>query len=95
MNNQDIGWAVNMLRQGHRVCRAGWNGKRMYLKLIEQPGNDWSEGGGPHLTMQPFVAMKTAQGTLVPWLCSVSDLLATDWDFAEFGLDSPPKETTE
>ena len=27
----------------------------------------------------PYVYIMTAQGDLVPWLCSQTDLLATDW----------------
>jgi hypothetical protein len=28
-----IGWAVKMMQDGHRVARAGWNGRGMYLFL--------------------------------------------------------------
>jgi hypothetical protein len=31
----------------------------------------------------PYVYMSTAQGDLVPWLCSQTDLLATDWEIVE------------
>lgn len=31
----------------------------------------------------PYVFMKTVHGDLVPWLCSQTDLLSTDWEFAE------------
>jgi hypothetical protein len=27
----------------------------------------------------PYIYMKTADGNLVPWLASQTDLLATDW----------------
>ena len=30
-----------------------------------------------------YVAMKTAQGNVVPWLASQTDLLAEDWYIAE------------
>lgn len=32
---------------------------------------------------EPYVYMKTAQGGLIPWLCSQADLLATDWEIAD------------
>lgn len=68
----DIGQAVTAMRAGMRVARAGWNGRGMYLYLqTTQP--PW----------QPFVVMFTAQGTLVPWLCSQTDLLADDWEQVE------------
>lgn len=28
----------------------------------------------------PYIYMKTADGGLVPWLCSQTDLLAEDWE---------------
>jgi len=68
---QGIGWAVKHLRDGGRVARAGWNGKHMYLEL-QLPDNN------SKMTL-PYVYMRTVQGDLVPWLCSQTDLLATDW----------------
>jgi hypothetical protein len=68
----DIGWAVKHMRAGHRVARHGWNGKNMWLEL--QVPDKHSK-----MTL-PYVFMKTAQGDYVPWLCSQTDLLATDWE---------------
>lgn len=69
-----IGWAVKALQNGERVARKGWNGKNMYLELQVPDANS-------KMTL-PYVYMKTAQGDLVPWLCSQTDLLATDWETA-------------
>ena len=66
-----IGWAIKQMQNGGRVARAGWNGKNMYLEL--QVPDAFSK-----MTL-PYVYMKTAHGDLVPWLCSQTDLLATDW----------------
>lgn len=74
MTPHDIGWAVKQLHGGSYVCRAGWNGKGMYLAL--QVPDEHSK-----MTL-PYVYMCTVQGYLVPWLCSQSDLLATDWEIA-------------
>lgn len=68
----DIGLAVKALKAKQRVARAGWNGKGMYLEL--QVPDEHSK-----MTL-PYVFMKTAQGDLVPWLCSQTDLLAEDWE---------------
>jgi hypothetical protein len=70
-----IGWAVKELQNGEKVRRAGWNGKGMWLAL--QTPLD-----GDNMTL-PYVFMSTAQGDLVPWLCSQTDLLATDWESAK------------
>ena len=73
----DIGWAVAQLQAGSKVARAGWNGKGMWLWL-DVPSAD--SAGPDGLPWQPTVMMKTAQDTHVAWLCSQSDLLATDWE---------------
>jgi hypothetical protein len=67
----DIGQAIEFMRRGHRVLRDGWNGKNMWLAL-QVPDE--------HSKMSlPYVYMKTVDGKLVPWLCSQTDLLASDW----------------
>jgi hypothetical protein len=40
---------------------------------------------GQRFNYLPHVDMWTAQGDLVPWLCSQTDLLATDWEIADDG----------
>lgn len=87
----DFGQALHALRNGLRVCRAGWNGKGMFLILV--PGSRVTVTAGRPLAAvlpvgtefdyQPHIDMWTAQGTLVPWLCSQSDMLANDWQLAE------------
>ena len=74
MGSNTIGWAVDQLRDGDRIRRAGWNGKNMYLELQEPDSHS-------KMTL-PYVYMFTADQKLVPWLCSQTDLLATDWDLA-------------
>lgn len=86
----DIGMAVFALRQGERVRRAGWDGKGMFLFLV--PGSEFDVNRPPLLGIYPagtriryhaHVDMKTATGEIVPWLCSQTDLLATDWELVE------------
>jgi hypothetical protein len=67
----DFGQALWMLRSEQRVARAGWNGKGMYLEL--QVPDEHSK-----MTL-PYIYMSTAQGDLVPWLASQTDMLAMDW----------------
>lgn len=93
-----IGWAVKQLQDGSKVRRAGWNGKDMWLSLSgpvgarEVPASSfWSENNaayarahGGTAKVLPCVTMKTATGEiLMGWLCSQTDLLATDWEIAE------------
>lgn len=71
----NIGDAVAALQCGEKVARSGWNGKGMYLEL---------QTPDAHSKMSlPYVYMRTAQGDLVPWLCSQTDLLADDWEYAK------------
>lgn len=87
----NIGEAVFALKQGHRVTRVGWNGRGMWLSLT--PGNNvradlfWSphnrlfaEENGGSAEVRPYVTMKTVDGSIVPWVCSQTDLLADDWE---------------
>lgn len=87
-----IGWAVKQMQNGSRVRRAGWNGKGMWLILVPgsqgltvDEGRPLAQAGlpvGQKFNYLPHVDMWTAQGDLVPWLCSQTDLLATDWEIA-------------
>ena len=68
----DFGWALDQLRAGRRVCRSGWNGKGMWIEL--QVSDEHSK-----MTL-PYIFICTAQGHLVPWVASQTDVLATDWE---------------
>ena len=87
MDGFGIGWAVDQLQQGSRIRRRGWNGKGMWLVLVhgvewqaESTGSRWSAVIDPPRYRADFVAMRAADGGLVPWLCSQADLLAIDWE---------------
>ena len=69
--NMNFGQALEALKSGERVTRLGWNGKDMWLALQRPDENS-------KMTL-PYIYMKTAQGDLVPWLASQTDLLANDW----------------
>lgn len=76
-----FGDALTCLRNGQRAWRVGWNGTGMYLFLI----SNWSYTDGKHdnFPNAPFIAMKTADNKVVPWLASQTDILATDWHVAQ------------
>lgn len=81
----DIGWAVQQLYRGRHVLRQGWNGKKMWLRLVKGESYDLPEGffiekDEPELS--PWIGMKTADNKFVPWLCSQTDILAQDWELA-------------
>ena len=78
----DIGEAVEEMRHGEKVARAGWNGKNMYIAL-HMP----RESGDVIVDdmTEPYVYMKTAQGGLIPWVCNQADVLAKDWEIIDDG----------
>jgi hypothetical protein len=84
---QDFSWALLQLKMGLKVSRSGWNGKGMFLFLVA--GSTFKVNRAPLLGIYPegteinycpHVDMRTADGKIVPWLASQTDLLADDWD---------------
>jgi hypothetical protein len=81
-------WALVRMKAGYLVARAGWNGKGMWLLLVRdleqldyrRLETGWSAAVKSLPALSPFIVMFTAQGTLIPWLASQTDLLATDWE---------------
>lgn len=75
-----FGDAVAALKEGLRVAREGWNGKDMWLLLVD--ANEYEVESYKYFTaneLAPYIAMKTADNKLVPWLASQTDVLADDW----------------
>lgn len=84
----DFGSAVRHMKTYHGACvsRRGWNGKGMFLFLV--PGSSFLVNRPPLLGIYPegtpisylpHIDMKTADGSIVPWLASQTDILAEDW----------------
>lgn len=78
-----IGWAVNHARHGHKVRRRGWNAKNLWVSFVPAGSVQVPQKFGDGKNVQPFLVMRTAEDTLVPWLCSQTDLLAADWELVE------------
>ena len=82
----DFSAALASLKMGWAVSREGWNGKGMFIYLV--PANAYPAqtgaakayfGEGAMVPYGGYIAMKTAQGNVVPWLASQTDILADDW----------------
>jgi len=82
----NFGEALAALKEGRRVSRSGWNGKGMFLFLVA--GSNFTVnrepllsimGAGAIVTYRPHIDMKDAEGKVVPWLASQTDILAEDW----------------
>lgn len=82
--------ALIAIKAGHRVAREGWNGKGMFVFLV--PGSTFKVNRPPLLGIYPegteinyhaHIDMKTADGMVVPWLASQTDILAEDWELVD------------
>lgn len=90
VNRLSFSQALHLIKSGRRVTRRGWNGKGMFLFLV--PGSTFKVNRPPLLGIYPegkeinyqaHIDMKTADGTIVPWAASQSDLLGEDWVLLE------------
>ena len=70
-----FGAAIEVMKFGKRVTRAGWNGRGMWLALQIPDENSKMS--------LPYIYMSTVQGDLVPWLASQTDMLSEDWEVVE------------
>lgn len=84
--NMSFSKALEEVKQGKKVARNGWNGKGMFIFLVN--GSTFTVNRPPLLGIYPegtevnyhaHIDMRTADGTIVPWLCSQTDMLAEDW----------------
>src|ERR1700748_540779 len=94
----DFGGAIGWLKAGHKVARSGWNGKGMFLyyvpanrypavtdigKQIGIAGTGGTQEWDGKVPYGAYIAMKTVQNNVVPWLASQTDVLAEDWELVE------------
>lgn len=79
--------ALELIKDGNKVAREGWNGKGMFIFLVN--GSTFAVSRPPLLGIyeegtvinyRSHIDMKTADGSIVPWLASQSDLLCDDWE---------------
>lgn len=92
MNEEVFGFdrAINLLKNGMKVARKGWNGKGMFLTLqkgsevdgfLMRNENAKNFYGDGKVRICPHIDMKAADGSyVVGWLASQTDMLAEDWE---------------
>lgn len=87
IKEMNFGKAIEALKQGKKVTRKGWNGKKMFLYYVPEglypartdAAKSIADENGK-VQYGPYIAMKTAQGNVVPWLASQTDMLSEDWE---------------
>lgn len=89
-SGMSFGHALEFIKQGRRVARKGWNGEDMFIFLVN--GSKFTVnrepllsimGEGVEVDYHAHIDLKTADGQVVPWLCSQTDMLADDWTLVE------------
>lgn len=91
----NFGKALELMKQGGRVCRKGWNGKGMFIYLVKGTTLDSrdklrneADNHIPSLESEvkinSHIDMFAADKTIViGWVASQTDMLAEDWEIAE------------
>lgn len=85
-----FGGALAALKAGAKAARHGWDSKDMFVFLV--PGSAFKVSRPPllgiyaegtEISYHAHIDMKTADGKIVPWLASQTDVLAEDWYLLE------------
>lgn len=71
----NFGSALDRLRQGAKLRRAGWNGTGMAIGVREPEGSTDMD--------RPYIWIRGVDGKRVPWTPSQVDILATDWEVVD------------
>lgn len=83
----NFGLALEALQRGHKLARAGWNGKGMFIYYV--PANTYPAqtgaakshfGDGSMVPYNAYLAIKNVNETVSTWVPSVNDCLAEDWE---------------
>jgi hypothetical protein len=99
-----FGDAVEALKNGQAVARKGWNGKGMYLYMVDAGRYPPSTLAGSFIAAtqedgnvpyMPYIAMKTVSDDVVPWLASQTDVLAEDWVLVDLVPDATEEPAEE
>lgn len=92
-DNMTFGMAIEALKKGLKVARKGWNGKGMWLVLVDgtkdvalRAGTPYEKALGdvPPIEILPHIDIWTTnsegrRAMLCGWLASQTDMLSEDW----------------
>jgi hypothetical protein len=85
-----FGQAIEAMKAGQKVARAGWNGKGMFAYYV--PDNSYPVqtgaakshfGEGAMVPYNAYMAIKNVNETVSTWVPSVNDVLSDDWSIVE------------
>jgi hypothetical protein len=82
-----FGDALEAMKVGQRVARAGWNGKGMFVYLVPAAAYPVQTGAAKAhfgedvmVPYRAYLALKTVDEDVATWAPSCSDVLAEDWE---------------
>lgn len=85
-----FGQVVELLKEGEKAFRLGWNGKGMFvvyqkgypdgIPCNKQTAAAWGLNEGDLFKVEPYLQIKTANGSHAMWVPSINDVLAEDWE---------------
>lgn len=82
--------ALDKIKEGNLLQRKNWNGKGLFIFLVD--GSNFKVSRKPLINIfpegtdieyRPHIDMKDADGKVVPWLASQTDILADDWQIVD------------
>lgn len=83
----DFGKAIELLKEGKKLQREGWNGKGQYIELATNISYINSIGelvNADHEAIgNKAIAFVGTSGVQLGWLASQADMLAEDWKIVE------------
>ena len=83
----DFGKAIQLLKEGKKLQRSGWNGKNQYIELatnISYKNTNNEIINAEHNAIgNKAIAFVGTSGVQLGWLASQSDMLAEDWRVVE------------
>lgn len=85
-----FGHALEALKTGRRIARAGWNGKGMFAYYVPAASYPVQTGAakahfgeGSMVPYNAYLALKTVDDTVSTWVPSVNDVLSEDWEILD------------
>lgn len=82
----NFGHALQAIKEGQRVSRAGWNGKGMFVFLVGGSVFKVNRepllsilGEGTAVTYRPHIDICQPDGSIGVWQPSMGDVMADDW----------------
>lgn len=78
-----FGEAIEKAKEGHKISRAGWNGKNQYVEIAKNISYVRADGTVINCNHEAIgnkaLAFVGTSGVQLGWLASQADMLADDW----------------